>query len=79
MLSKKHLTNKLMYAPQAFLVLVCIFLSIYFFHDYMIRSLWLFLPITGLVAGAAFSLLYLIRRLIRTALEKKQGSEQGEA
>ena len=79
MLSKKHLTNKLMYAPQAFLVLVCIFLSIYFFHDYMIQSPWLFLPFAGLVTVAAFCLLYLIRRLIRTALEKKQGSEQGEA
>ena len=76
MLSKKHLTNKLMYAPQAFLVLVCIFLSIYFFHDYMIRSLWLFLPITGLVAGAVFGLLYLIRRIIRKVIEKKNNKQE---
>ena len=79
MRSKENMPLKLRYAPNAFLVLVCIFLSIYFFHDYMIRSPWLFLPITGLVAGAAFGLLYLIRRLIRTALEKKHSSEQGKA
>ena len=76
MRSKENMPLKLRYAPNAFLVLVCIFLSIYLFHDYMIQSPWLFLPFAGLVTGAAFGLLYLIHRAIRKTSEKKQGEEQ---
>ena len=67
MRSNRDLPLKLKYAPNAFLVLVCIILSIFLFHDYMIQSPWLWFLFAGLVTGAVFGLLYWVgmARLVR--------------
>ena len=76
MRSNRDLPLKLKYAPNAFLVLVCIILSIFLFHDYMIQSPWLWFLFAGLVTGAVFGLLYLIRRIIRKIIEKKNNKQE---
>ncbi len=66
-------------AGGIFLMLACIILSLFLFHDLMSQSLWTWLLLTAGVVAVVFSLAYWIRKTIRQSIdEEKQHIEQAK-
>lgn len=66
-------------AGGIFLMLACIILSLFLFHDLMSQSPWTWLLLTAGVVAVVFSLAYWIRKTIRQSIdEEKQHIEQAK-